>query len=47
MDLLKGFDDHQVNHVQRSYNEAAHRIPKDCCDNKLCKALFAVPQVVL
>jgi hypothetical protein len=36
--LLDGFDDHQVVHVKRSFNEVAHRLAKDGCENKVCKS---------
>jgi hypothetical protein len=43
-DLLDGFDDHHhLVHVKHFFNEVAHMLAKDGCENKVCKTWLEVP----
>jgi hypothetical protein len=41
--LLRAFDNHKIKHVCCSWNEVAHKIAKDSCDNKVCNFWVEVP----
>ena len=41
--LLRGFGDFSVRPVRRTANEAAHRLAKEGCENKMCNTWFGDP----